>query len=140
MAQTSDEDAAAGIGNPEAFARNLARLIEEAGRAAANYLGPRETGKAADGFDGFEGFIADAVRTLTRVGEYWTSKPERAVQAQNRLLAGYLGIGLAGHLTLRLAGTSMRAFADHRTCGKTSWSRRLAGRCRRGLKEFEGNR
>ncbi len=88
---TSDQDAAAtaGMRDPEAFARNLARLIEEAGKAAANYLKPRETGETSDEF---EGFVTDAVRTLTRVGEYWMSEPERAAQAQNRLLAGYLGL------------------------------------------------
>ena len=84
MAETSDEDAApaTGIKDPEAFARNLARMIEEAGKAAANYLKPREEGKTADDFDGF---VTDAVRTLAKVGEYWMGEPERAAQAQNRL-------------------------------------------------------
>ena len=91
MAKTSDEDAAAaaGIKNPEAFARNLARMVEEAGKAAANALKPREQGKPTGDFDGF---ITDALRTLTKVGEYWMGEPERAAEAQNRLLTGYIGL------------------------------------------------
>ncbi len=91
MAETSDKKAApaSGINDPEAFAHNLARMIEEAGKAAANYLGPREKGKTTDNFNGF---LTDAMRTLTKVGEYWMSEPERAAQAQNRLVTGYLGL------------------------------------------------
>jgi polyhydroxyalkanoate synthase subunit PhaC len=91
MVKTSDEDAAApvGIKNPEAFAHNLARMVEEAGKAAANYLKPREEGKQTGDFDGF---VTDAVRTLVKVGEYWMGEPERAAEAQNRLLAGYIGL------------------------------------------------
>ncbi len=91
MAETGDKDTAAanGIKDSEAFVRNLARMIEEAGKAAANYLGPREKGKTADDFGGF---LSEAVRTLTKVGEYWMGEPERAAQAQNRLMAGYLGL------------------------------------------------
>ena len=80
---------ATGIKDPEVFAHNLARMIEEAGRAAANYLKPREEGGKSDDFDGF---VYDAVRTLTKVGEYWMGEPERAAEAQNRLLTGYLGL------------------------------------------------
>ena len=91
MVESSDRDAASatGINDPELFARNLARMIEEAGKAAANYLKPRETGKNTGDADGF---VYDAVRTLTKVGAYWMGEPERAVEAQNRLLSGYLGL------------------------------------------------
>ena len=90
-AESSDKEAApaSGIRDPEAFAHNLARMIEEAGKAAANYLGPREKARTTDDFDGF---VTEAVRTLVKVGEYWMGEPERAAQAQNRLLAGYLGL------------------------------------------------
>ena len=90
-AESSDKEAApaSGIRDPEAFAHNLARMIEEAGKAAANYLGPREKARTTDDVDGF---LTEAVRTLAKVGEYWMGEPERAAQAQNRLLAGYLGL------------------------------------------------
>ncbi len=94
MAGTSEKDAGAagGIKDPEAFAHNLARLIEEAGQAAANYLKPREKGGTSDSFGAFDGMLTDAVRTLTRVSQYWLGEPSRAAEAQNRLLTGYLGL------------------------------------------------
>ncbi len=94
MVESNHKDAppATGINDPEAFAHNLARVIEEAGKAAANYLKPREEGKTANDFDGF---VYDAVRTLTKVGEYWMGEPERVAEAQNRLIAGYLSLWAA---------------------------------------------
>ncbi len=80
---------ALGIKDPEVFAHNLARLVEEAGKAASAYLKPREEGKTSIEVDGF---VQDVVKTLTKVGEYWTSAPDRAVEAQNRLLTSYMGL------------------------------------------------
>ena len=81
-----------GIKDPEAFAHNLARMIEEAGKAASAYLKPREEGKTSIEVDGF---VQDAVKTLTKVGEYWMAVPERAVEAQNRLVAGYMDLWMS---------------------------------------------
>ncbi len=91
MAKTGDRDtaSASGFKDPEAFAHNLARLIEEAGKAAANYLKPREEGRNTGDLDGL---LTDAVRTLTKLGEYWMGEPERAAAARNRLITGYLGL------------------------------------------------
>src|SRR6202165_5695234 len=52
----------------EVFAKNLARMVEEGGKALAAYLKPREEGKIANetGED-----VADVVRTLGHVAEYW---------------------------------------------------------------------
>jgi polyhydroxyalkanoate synthase subunit PhaC len=77
------------VKDPEALAYNLARFVEEAGKAAAAYLKPREEGKAdLDYADRY----GEVVRTLAKVGEYWLSEPERAIEAQNRLLNGYIGL------------------------------------------------
>lgn len=77
------------VRDPEAFAHNLARVVEEAGKAASAYLKPREEGRAE-----FE--LADkygeVVKTLAKLGEYWISEPERAIEAQQRLLTGYIGL------------------------------------------------
>jgi polyhydroxyalkanoate synthase len=91
MAETdkTDTTSAAGSRDPEVFAHNLARMVEEAGRAAANYLRPREEGEKSQGL---EDLLTDALRTLTKVGEYWLGEPDRAAEAQNRLLAGYVGL------------------------------------------------
>src|ERR1700742_2197084 len=73
----------------EAFSRNLARLVEEGGKALAAYLKPREEGKikpelAED--------ITDVVRTVGQVMEYWLSDPQRAVELQTSLGRAYLDL------------------------------------------------
>src|SRR5918997_3193259 len=75
--------------DPEAFARNLARAVEEGGRALAAYLKPRETGQPAAEI---AESTADMMKTLSKVGEYWTSDPARLVEAQTRLFGSYLAI------------------------------------------------
>jgi polyhydroxyalkanoate synthase subunit PhaC len=73
----------------EALSRNVARLIEEGGKALAAYLKPREEGKiktelAED--------ITDAVKSLGRVAEYWLSDPQRAFELQSSLGRAYLDL------------------------------------------------
>jgi poly[(R)-3-hydroxyalkanoate] polymerase subunit PhaC len=73
----------------EALSRNIARLIEEGGKALAAYLKPREEGKiktelAED--------ITDAVKSLGRVAEYWLSDPQRAFDLQTSLGRAYLDL------------------------------------------------
>jgi polyhydroxyalkanoate synthase len=77
------------IKDPEAFARNLARVIEEAGHAASAWIGPRESGEKTDDY---AEPMTDIVKTLSKVSEYWLSDPQRAVEAQTRLFSSYLGI------------------------------------------------
>ena len=77
------------IKDPEAFARNLARVIEEAGHAASAWVGPRESGEKTDTL---AEPMADVVKTLSKVSEYWLSDPQRAVEAQTRLFSSYLDI------------------------------------------------
>src|SRR3954462_14631645 len=83
----------------ETFSRNLARVIEEGGKALAAYLKPREEGK-------IKGALAEdlteIVGTLGKVADYWLSDPQRAVELQSRLGAAYLD--LWGHAVKRLAG------------------------------------
>lgn len=78
------------VQNPEAFANNLARAAEEAGRAVAAFLKPREEGRR-DGED-VNDEISEIVTTLSKVGEYWISDPERAVQAQTALWTNYMSL------------------------------------------------
>src|SRR5215207_8805790 len=75
--------------DPEAFARNLAEALEAGGRALAAYLKPRESGQPTEA-------IADAatevLKTLGKVGEYWTADPARLMEAQTRLFGNYLAV------------------------------------------------
>jgi polyhydroxyalkanoate synthase subunit PhaC len=73
----------------EAFARNLARLVEESGKALAAYIGPREKGEIKP--DLSEG-LTDAVKTIGQVAEYWLSDPQRAVELQASLGRAYLDL------------------------------------------------
>ncbi|TCD12394.1 PHA/PHB synthase family protein [Oricola cellulosilytica] len=77
------------IKDHEAFARNLARVIEEAGHAASAWIAPRESGEKTDAY---ADNMADAVKTLSKVSEYWLSDPQRALEAQTRLFSSYLEV------------------------------------------------
>ncbi|MDP2408775.1 MAG: class I poly(R)-hydroxyalkanoic acid synthase [Pseudolabrys sp.] len=73
----------------EALARNAARMIEEGGKALAAFLKPREEGKIkADTAEG----VADVVKTVGKVAEYWLTDPQRALELQTSLGRAYLGL------------------------------------------------
>ncbi len=83
----------------EQFSKNLARLLEEGGKALAAYLKPREEGRIkSDTADE----ITDVVKTLGHVAEHWLADPQRAVAAQMSLGKAYLDLW-AG-MAKRLAG------------------------------------
>jgi polyhydroxyalkanoate synthase len=73
----------------EEFSRNLARLIEEGGRAMAAYLKPREEGRKNNAL---AEEVGEVVKTLGHVAEYWLEDPQRALEAQNRLGKAYLDL------------------------------------------------
>ena len=83
----------------EEFSRNLARLIEEGGRALAAYLKPREEGR---GDNEFADEVTEVVKTLGQVAEYWLADPQRTVELQNRLGTAYLDLWASA--AKRLAG------------------------------------
>jgi len=73
----------------EVFSRNLARLVEEGGRALAAYLKPREQGR-----DNTElaDEINEVVKTLGHVAQYWIADPQRTIELQTRLGKAYLDL------------------------------------------------
>jgi polyhydroxyalkanoate synthase len=87
----------------ETFSRNLARLVEEGGRAVAAYLKPREQGRKKPGLAADE--AVEVVKTLAHVAEYWLGDPNRAVELQRRLGQAYLE--LWGTAAKRLAGEAV---------------------------------
>ena len=91
--------AEAGQVDIERFAFNVARLVEQGGKALAAYLKPREDGAAKVDFPDQ---IRDAVKTLGQVLEYWLSDPQRSVELQRRIGAAYLE--LWGSAVKRMAG------------------------------------
>ena len=91
----------AGAVDIERFSQNVARMVEEGGKALAAYLKPREDGEVkiepADE-------IADVVKTLGHVAEYWLSDPQRAVEVQATLGKAYLELWASA--VKRMAGES----------------------------------
>ncbi len=83
----------------EEFSRNLARLVEEGGRALAAYLKPREEGRDDSEF---ADEMTEVVKTLGQVAEYWLADPQRTVELQNRLGKAYLDLWASA--VKRLAG------------------------------------
>ena len=59
---------------------------EAAGKALAAYLEPRkESKKPVDYADQ----LTEVMKTLAAVSDYWTSDPQRMMEAQTRLYTGY---------------------------------------------------
>jgi len=97
----------------EALARNAARMIEEGGKALAAYMKPREEGKIkADTAEG----VADVVKTVGKVAEYWLTDPQRALELQTSLGRAYLG--LWENAVKRMAGEQAAAVASPDTRDK----------------------
>src|SRR5438270_5245299 len=86
----------------EQFSRNIARMVEEGGKALAAYLKPREQGEVkiepADE-------IADVVKTFGHVAEYWLSDPQRATEIQTTLGKAYLDLWVTA--AKRLSGETV---------------------------------
>ena len=83
----------------EAFTKNLARMVEEGGKALAAYMKPREEGQIEAGPSDE---VNDMVKTLVELLNYWLSDPNRAVELQSRLGRAYLD--LWGAAAKRLSG------------------------------------
>jgi polyhydroxyalkanoate synthase len=97
MNKNASEPVPTGAFDVEAFSRNLARTMEEGGKALAAFLKPRETAKG-----NFAEDMTDIVGTLGEVAQYWLSDPTRTAELQARLAQAYLD--LWANAVKRLAG------------------------------------
>ena len=90
------------IDDPETFARNTAQIVQEMGKVASAYVKPIEqNGTETDTADR----LSDFFNTIAQVGKYWTEKPERALEAQQRITSQYM----------ELWANSMRSFSGEAT-------------------------
>jgi polyhydroxyalkanoate synthase len=105
--QNSSKPAQVSSFDVEAFSRNLARLIEEGGKAVAAYLKPREAGQVKGDL---AQDVTEIVGTLGRVADYWLSDPKRAIELQSNLGQAYLD--LWGNAVKRLMGEAVPAVAN----------------------------
>ena len=85
--------------DPEAFAMNLARAMENSGQALAAYLKPREDGEPKDKPPNE---LGEVIKTLSAVAEYWLSDKARTTELQIKIGKAYLD--LWGSSMRRLVG------------------------------------
>ena len=85
--------------DPEAFAMNLARAMENSGQALAAYLKPREDGEPKDKPPTE---LGEVIKTLSAVAEYWLSDKARTTELQIKIGKAYLD--LWGSSMRRLVG------------------------------------
>ena len=76
----------------ERLSSNVARMIELGGKAFAAYMKPRETGSHPS--DQPEG-LADVVKTLGLVAEFWLKDPQRALTIQSEFTGRYMELWAA---------------------------------------------
>jgi poly[(R)-3-hydroxyalkanoate] polymerase subunit PhaC len=103
----SQEPMKIGTVDVEEFSRNLARLVEEGGRALAAYLKPREEGRASNDL---ADEMTEVFKTLGHVAEYWLADPQRAVELQTRLGRAYLDLWASA--VKRLTGEATAPVAE----------------------------
>jgi polyhydroxyalkanoate synthase subunit PhaC len=89
--------------DPEAFAFNIAKAMENSGRALAAYLKPLECGEVQDKPPNE---IAEVVKTFSAVAEYWLTDNARSSDLQTRIAKDYLD--LWGSSVRRLAGEEVK--------------------------------
>ncbi|UDF29638.1 UNVERIFIED_ORG: class I poly(R)-hydroxyalkanoic acid synthase [Roseateles sp. XES5] len=77
------------VKDPEALTVNIARTVEQLGKAASAWLAPRESGEKVDTV---AEPMVDMVKTLSKVSEYWLTDPRRTLEAQTMLLGSYFNI------------------------------------------------
>jgi polyhydroxyalkanoate synthase len=92
----------------ERMAYNIARFIEQGGKALAASLKPPENGEAKSDLSNE---IADAARSIGRIAEYWLSDPAKTVEAQSALTANFLA--LFSNMSRRLSGAEEMPIIPH---------------------------
>jgi polyhydroxyalkanoate synthase len=77
------------VRDPQAFAMNVAKALENLGKAASEWLAPRERGDIPQTT---ASPMSDLIQTLSDVAEYWMAEPNRSIEAQTHLLSSYFDI------------------------------------------------
>jgi polyhydroxyalkanoate synthase subunit PhaC len=101
----SEPAAKGGSADIEELAHNVARIMEEGGKALAAYLKPREEGQVDDQYSE----VTDVVKTLGQVTDYWLRDPQRALELQSSLGKAYLDVW--AHMVKRMAGEPVEPVA-----------------------------
>jgi len=107
--------------NVEEFSHNLARLIEEGGRALAAYIKPREDGS---GNKELAEEVNEVVKTLGQVAQYWLADPQRTLELQANLGKAYLELwaSAAKRLSGEAAAPVVAPAANDKRFADEEWS------------------
>lgn len=73
----------------DSLAHNMARLVEEGGKAVAAFVEARENGDAKSQMSEE---VEQAVKSVGRVAEYWMADPVRTVRAQTALTGQFIDL------------------------------------------------
>jgi polyhydroxyalkanoate synthase len=105
----------------EVLSRNIARMIEEGGKALAAYMKPREEGKIKS--DTAED-VADVTKTVGKIAEFWLSDPKRALEIQTQLGRDYLDLwaGAVKRMTGEPASPTVTPDAKDKRFSDPEWS------------------
>jgi polyhydroxyalkanoate synthase len=82
-----------------ALSQNLAKLVEQGGKAAAAFFKPYEEGQKNPDL---AEHVEDAVKTFGHVAEHWISDPQRAIEAQTAISSPMLE--LWSHTLRKMSG------------------------------------
>lgn len=93
--------------NFDALSRNIAAAMEHAGKAFAAYLRPRENGAIKTTL---AEEIAEMIRSLGHVAEYYMADPKRAIAAQTAFATQF--INLWGSTLQRFQGQAVKPIAE----------------------------
>ncbi|HTV33823.1 MAG TPA: class I poly(R)-hydroxyalkanoic acid synthase [Methylocella sp.] len=96
----------------EKLSLNLARFVEEGGRAFASFFTPPESGGSRD----VSAELTDAFRSFTRIAEHWLSDPARSLEAQSALTVKFLV--LWAQSLARFSGKGAPPFVDNNPSDK----------------------
>src|SRR3712207_3117738 len=77
------------IRNPQRFAHNMARLVEEAGKAAAVLMQPHAMDPTRFSL---HDDLAPVIRTLSQLQRAWSQQPDKVLEAQVALWTSWLGL------------------------------------------------
>ncbi len=77
------------IENPEEFALNLLKLVEEGGKAMAGFL---ERADSSSGPYSAASEMTEAAKTMTEVARHWVGDPTKLVETNSQLMQGYLDL------------------------------------------------
>jgi polyhydroxyalkanoate synthase len=92
----------------ERMTYNIARFVEQGGKALAATLKPPEQGEPkTDLSNGLQ----DAIRSISKVAEHWLSDPAKTAEAQSALVASFLALLL--NTMRRLAGETEAPAVPH---------------------------